>query len=238
MIYLFEDKEDDTLSLLYRRTLPEQVLKAVEYVNGNGNLVNRSRELIAAGERVLVILDTVPANKSIRDIYITLRKISRDNEYRLIVWNIVCAEYYFIKAFGKRNDLKVFRDSVCIDIVLSRLPYKGSSLISTEEDIIFSRTFEKFCKLYIYKNGGECVNETIAFFKEDCCCTDECTKISLDDKSDLYRKAYECIFEYEPSDEELWSIHRKLIERNNTMIQIYNDAGYLKINSYPVIREY
>ena len=91
MIYLFEDKEDDTLSLLFRRTLPEQVLKAVEYVNGNGNLVNRSRELIAAGERVLVILDTVPANKSIRDIYITLRKISRDNEYRLIVWNIVCA---------------------------------------------------------------------------------------------------------------------------------------------------
>ncbi len=29
MIYLFEDKEDDTLSLLFRRTLPERIQKSI-----------------------------------------------------------------------------------------------------------------------------------------------------------------------------------------------------------------
>ena len=103
MKYLFEDKAEDHLSRLFRYSLPDKTKRLLEYANGNGNLVNKAEQLLHAGEMVVVVLDTLPANKSIRDIYVALRRLSRQNDYRLIVWNILCAEYYFIKCFPKEN---------------------------------------------------------------------------------------------------------------------------------------
>ena len=85
MIYLFEDKLEDSLSKLFRYSLPDSVKDSIEYSDGNGNLVKRAEELLNQHETVVVILDTVPANKSIRDIYIALRRLSRQHDYRLIV---------------------------------------------------------------------------------------------------------------------------------------------------------
>lgn len=235
MKILFEDKKDDVLSKLFCESLPHEILEQIEYANGNGNLVKKAQELLQNGEEVLVILDTVPSNKSIRDIYVSLRRISRQSEYRLIVWNIICAEYYFIKAFGKMDKVKAFSNTKDLELVLERRPFGGASIIQTEEDHIFTKNFEKFCKLYILKNGADCVNQSGIFFIKDCICRDECDILPLIEKSTLYREAYQVVFG-ESSFEKLWEVHRKLLEEANEMILLYNSAGYLKINTYPVIR--
>lgn len=95
MIILMEDKEDDVLSLLFRYSLAEEMTKNIRYSNGNGNLVRIAEKLLKDGETVLVLLDTVPANKSIRDIYISLRRLSREYNFRLVVWNIICAILFY-----------------------------------------------------------------------------------------------------------------------------------------------
>lgn len=235
MKILFEDKKDDVLSELFRESLPKEIQERIEYANGNGNLIRKAQELLQSGGNVLVILDTVPSNKSIRDIYISLRRLSRQNEYRLIVWNIICAEYYFIKAFGSINRIKAFLDSKDLEIVLERKPFGGASIIQTEEDRIFTKNFEKFCKLYILKNGADCVNQSELFFAKDCICQDGCESLSLIEKSTMYRAAYQVLFEVS-SPEMLRATHRKLLEEANQMIQLYNSAGHLKINTYPIIQ--
>lgn len=159
MKFLFEDKKDDALSILLRESLPKEIQERIEYANGNGNLIKKAQELLQSGGEVLVLLDTVPSNKSIRDIYVSLRRLSRQNEYRLIVWNIICTEFYFIKAFGSMNQVKAFADAKDLEVVLERKPFAGASIIQTEEDRIFTKNFEKFCKLYILKNGADCVNQ-------------------------------------------------------------------------------
>ncbi len=236
MRYLFEDKADDYLSKLFRYSLPEGCQNLLEYANGNGNLVKKSEDMLKSGEIVVVILDTVPANKSIRDIYISLRRLSKLYEYRLIVWNIICAEYYFIDCFGKDNHLKAFRSNVDFDVVSEVKPYKNSILIQSEDDKAFSKTFEKFCKLYIMKNGGECIYPETTFYDSDCECDTECIPTLLADKSNAYRSSYGFAVDVKMDTETLWEIHRRLLKNVNGMIDRYNSAGYLQINPYPEIK--
>lgn len=235
MKYLFEDKEDDNLSVLFRQSLPENLQKMIEYSNGNGYLVSKSEELLKTGEMVVVILDTVPANKSIRDIYISLRRLSKQYEYRLAVWNIICAEYYFIKCFGKSSDLSAFENDIDFEIVVDVLPYKGSKIIQTEDDKAFTKTFEKFCKLYIMKNGGQCIYPESYFFENDCICDTECIKETLVNKSEAYRKAYGFLFIENDDIDVIWNIHRQLLQITNRAIEKYNQAGYLNVKAYPAI---
>lgn len=201
MKYLFEDKKDDYLSVLFRYSLPEKLSKMIEYSNGNGYLVSKSEELLKTGEVVIVILDTIPANKSIRDIYISLRRLSKQYEYRLVVWNIICAEYYFIECFGENSNL---------------------------------RAFEKFCKLYIMKNGAQCIYPESYFFDGDCTCDTECVKELLVNKSEEYRNAYEFSF-IENDIDAIWNVHRHLLQIANEAIEKYNQAGYLNLKAYPII---
>lgn len=235
MIYLFEDKLEDSLSKLFRYSLPDSVKDSIEYSDGNGNLVKRAEELLNQHETVVVILDTVPANKSIRDIYIALRRLSRQHDYRLIVWNILCAEYYFITAFGRDKNIEAFKSNQDYELISGILPYKESSLIETEEDKAFSKTFEKFCKLYLRKNGGQCIYPEDTFFTDDCRCATDCKKMKLKDKSENYRSAYKLFWNLESDMEKLWSLHKELLKITNDAIERYNTAGYQNIKVYPAI---
>lgn len=233
MIFLFEDKEDDKLSNLWRQSFTNEKIKIV-YANGNGCLIKVLEELLKQDDIIIVFLDTIPANKSIRDIYVEIRRMSRKNDFRIIVWNIVCAEYYFIKAFATMKDLKAFNSQTDLELILNKCSYRESKLIQNEEDKIFTKTFEKFCKLFIHKNGNECINKSKTFF-ELACKDNECLPLSLQEKSDLYRIAYECgVIEHITIDE-AWRIHRKLLQETNNMIEEYNNQGYLKIKTYPEI---
>ncbi len=236
MRYLFEDKADDSLSKLFRYSLPESVQHFIMYANGNGNFQRKAEELLQLGEIVIVILDTIPANKSIRDIYISLRRLSRQYDYHLVVWNILCAEYYFIRSFGGNRNLRAFEHDMDFEIVEGVLPYKDSMLIQTEEDRAFTKTFEKFCKLYVMKNGGECVYPENFFFEDDCQCTTNCLRMSLHEKSDAYRESYDFSLDCLEALDEAWHIHRQLLRITNEAIERYNQAGYLRIKAYPPIR--
>ena len=238
MKYLFEDKAEDKLSELFRYNLPETFKSIIEFSDGNGNLVRKAEELLKTGETVVVILDTIPANKSIRDIYIALRRLSRQNEYRLIVWNVICAEYYFIRRFGRDVRLKAFVKDTDFETVLRIRPYKESELIETEEDRAFTKTFEKFCKLYIKKNGGECIISPEAnFFSDDCGCNTDCDNLALTDKSREYREAYGFEIADENVSGALWDTHRRLLKAANAAIREFNKAGYLNIKEYPEIKD-
>lgn len=235
MIFLFEDKEEDTLSCLLRKSFDKSSIPFV-YANGNGRLVEKAIELLEKEDFIIVLLDTVPANKSIRDVYLSLRRLSRKNDFRIIVWNIVCAEYYFIKAFGEIDELKAFESTTDIDIIKLKHSYLESTLIATEEDRAFTKTFEKFCKLYILKNGGECVNKSKIFFLEDCVQNESCRNLSIVEKSKMYKREYECFDVSEYSIEEAWKIHEKLLAEANEMIEKYNYLGYKEILPYPTIK--
>lgn len=235
MILLFEDKEEDTLSCLLRKSFDTNSIPFV-YANGNGRLVEKATELLEKEDTIIVLLDTIPANKSIRDVYLALRRLSRKNDCRVIVWNIVCAEYYFIKAFGEVDELKAFESKTDIDIIKSRNSYVESSLIVTDEDRAFTKTFEKFCKLFILKNGGECVNKSKAFFLDDCGQNESCRSLSNAEKSEMYGREYGCFEISDWSIEEAWKIHRKLLDEANQMIEKYNYLGYKEILPYPSIK--
>jgi hypothetical protein len=181
------------------------------------------------------LLDTIPGNKSIRDVYVALRRLSRQNDFRVIVWNIVCAEYYFIKSFGNKHDLMAFTNNADFDIIRDKLSYKESVLISTDEDKAFTKTFEKFCKLYIIKNGGKCVNKTKDFFIDDCFKNELCINLTLDEKSEIYKNEYGC-FKERLSVEKAWNIHKYLLSEANMMIEKYNRMGYKEIQPYPSIK--
>ena len=236
MKYLFEDKENDSLSKLFRCSLPEHLQEMILYSDGNGNLVREAEKLLKVGETVVVVLDTIPANKSIRDIYISLRRLSRQYKYRLIVWNIICAEYYFIDCFGRNNNLRAFENDIDFEIAVNVQPYKESKLIQTEDDKAFTKTFEKFCKLYIMKNGGQCIYPKSYFFEDDYKCDTECVRESLNDKAEEYRKAYGFSLYRENDVDAMWNIHRQLLQIANDIIEKYNKAGYLNIKPYPEIR--
>lgn len=235
MIFLFEDKEEDTLSCLLRKTF-DMTSTPFVYANGNGRLVEKAMELLKKEDMIVVLLDTVPANKSIRDIYVSLRRLSRQNDFRIIVWNIVCAEYYFIKAFGELDEVKAFESNIDIDIIKTKSSYLESALIVTEEDKAFTKTFEKFCKLYIKKNGGKCVNISKMFFFDDCVQNELCKDLSIEEKSEMYKREYECFETGDCSVEEAWKIHDRLLAEANQMIEKYNHLGYKEILPYPSIK--
>jgi hypothetical protein len=220
--------------MLLRRTLDTDSVK-IMYSNGNGKLVEKATELLNQNDTIIVLLDTVPANKSIRDVYVALRRLSRQNDFRVIVWNIICAEYYFIKTFGNKHDLMAFTNNTDFDIVRDKLSYKESVLITTEEDKAFTKTFEKFCKLYIMKNGGKCINKTKTFFTDDCSDNELCINLTLDEKSEMYKNEYDC-FKERLSVEKAWNIHKHLLSEANMMIDKYNRHGYKKIQPYPSIK--
>ena len=236
MIFLFEDKEDDQLSCLWRKSFYNNDIRLV-YANGNGRLVEKAEELLKENDTIIVLLDTVPANKSIRDIYVALRRLSRKNEFRIIVWNIVCAEYYFIKAFAEQKDLRAFSSTIDISIIRNKESYQEGNLIIDDADKAFTKTFEKFCKLFILKNGGECINVSKAFFCENCSDNAVCRELSIDVKSFMYRREYG-IYEMENiTVEKAWEFHNKFLMEANNMIETYNKSGkYLEVRLYPVIK--
>ncbi len=98
MIVIFEDKMDDLLSNLFRSAYSNC---SFIYSNGNGNLETLVRHYLdSSDEFIMVYLDTIPDNKDTINIYKTLARISRRNNFRVIVMPIVCAEYYFISSLS------------------------------------------------------------------------------------------------------------------------------------------
>lgn len=86
MIYIFEDKEDDILSRLFRKSYSIEATNKFVYSNGNGRIIKTAEEYLKeTQEEICVFLDTIPGNDSIHRIYSVLRLMSMQNNFRIVV---------------------------------------------------------------------------------------------------------------------------------------------------------
>ena len=242
---LFEDKEDDLLSKLFRAAYPENITKYFKYCNGNAQLPIEAEKLLKTGEKVIVYLDSVPGNKHIIDVYNELYKLHMKYGNKLIVYNIVCAEYYFLKAFGRDKDICIKQED--LDIVLNRDIYYHSSVIQTTQDKAYAKNFEKYCKLVLMKNYSDCVRHSRGseenndingsygyFYEQNCKCIknyDSCVTRTLRQKALNYIRQYPClpsgyfgsennkILDYDG----IVLKHRQLVDSFNLFIDKYNN---------------
>lgn len=240
MKFIFEDFENDILSLLFKQAYqPESAAKFI-YADGNGNLEFEAKKALEESEDVIVVyLDTIPCNKDTIEIYGKLRELSILNDYRVIVLNVVCAEYYFIKSIYSSN---LFTNREGLDLCVNREFYLESALLKTKKDKNKAKTFEKFCKFILGHSLIDCArtknrNNDIfpSYYTKDCLCLnsiDNCTSKSLRDKAISYVRQYPCI----PSDgflgkhgkffelKDLWDLHRNLVNDYNHMAYRFMEA--------------
>lgn len=197
------------------------------FVKSNSQLYNKAEYFLNLGEDyIFIFMDMIPANRDIKRIYRKLRVLSHDNDNRVIVFPIVCSEYYFIRFLSNYSYLIVGSESV--DLCVNKDFYKKSKLLTgiSEE---YATSFEKFCKLLLIHQNVfiECLHSKKAvdnFYEIDCVCRgalNSCKDLSLAAKAIGYLSEFPCF----PSDiilsddildlDEVWGIHRRLVDEFN-----------------------
>lgn len=247
MIYLFEDNEKDLISILYKSIYGSNMIRNFRYCNGNGNLCKTTKdELNKHNDSIAVFMDTIPGNRDIIRIYNELKSLSLKSNNRVIVFPIVCSEYYFIKSILDKN---VIEDYTGIDICISKKPYFKSPLIQSEEDRRFCKNFEKYCKLILKKNLHNCAKHTSLnndkygiYYKSDCLCSSElasCKILDIEAKSFDLVKQYPCFPKLYTvtnlvkfSERDIIQIHRRLVDEFNSMVDIYTNEDIANIHKY------
>jgi hypothetical protein len=226
VIYVFEDKRDDVLSDFYRKAYPQDIGERFVYTNGNGNILDKVGKILElTNETIVVFLDFYPSNDSIVRIYKKLSHLSRNNNNRLVVMPIVCAEYYMLRLL-KKNDMIIDKRSV--DTALEFGLY--DEILVSDEDRKFCTTFEKYCKLVLMKSVKECVSTKgkCTYYREDCLCQmpadSECKENRLVDKASGYVGEYPCSPKGSYSSEknyqtidDIWNRHRELVDMFNNI---------------------
>lgn len=246
MIFVFEDNEEDIISKFFKKAYPDNIANTFVYAKGNGNIKSIVNNLlISTTDEIVVYLDTIPGNKETAKIYKALRDISIKSNYRLIILPLVCMEYYLIKAL---KDSQVMRDPTGVDICINKDLYFNSPLISSPDDKDFVKNFEKYCKLILIKNLKECASHsgktTVdcygAYYHNDCLCKykeADCIMERLLSKLSVFLSQFECIPEgsilnniRRLSVDNLWDIHRKLVQYYNEMVDYYINSGNIAVN--------
>ena len=215
MKVLFEDNENALLSKLFRRSYTDTSLFV--YTEGSSSIYNKVLEF-SNTERIFVYLDTIPGNSDLKKIYDNLKSLA-NSRGNMLIFPIVCSEYYFLRAFGDRNDHD-------INICVNKGNYFTTKTFALNSDC---NNFEKFCKDLIRDNVRNCMShdsrnkEYKAFYEMDCLCKfkdTSCKSLSLLEKSVMYLAEYDCV----PSRSngaiktpitDLYKIHIKLVDEFN-----------------------
>lgn len=241
MIFVFEDLRNDLLSRLFISAYNEE---SFIYTEGAGNLVNTvSKLLLENSEPIVVYIDTIPDNRETVRVYNNLRVLSKKNDFRVIVFPIVCAEYYFIKSLPEY----VFLSLSSVNKCKNKEFWGNSDLVESEADKKFVKNFEKYCKLILLKNVFDCVKHTRNselygyYYTKDCWCglmKDACKPERLLNKSLNYVYQYPVY----PSKnfkgsgktislDDAWLIHRTLVDEFNAMVNLYQKNDITKAYS-------
>lgn len=241
MIYVFEDHEEDIISKFFRKAYPDNKSKEFVYAKGNSNVDKIVENLLQiTNDTIVVYLDTIPGNKHTAEIYSKLRRKSQMEQYRIIVLPVVCMEYYLIKSLKDSQAMKCLTG---VEICINKGLYFNSALISTAEDKKFVKNFEKYCKLILIKNLKQCASHSGklteqcygAYYLNNCICQyaeDDCKREELKTKIHRYLSQFDCV----PMDniigngktlstDEIWDIHRKLVQEYNDMVEFYINSG-------------
>lgn len=240
-MYIFEDKRQDLFSQLFRSGYPADVGNSFIYTDGAGNLVLYVEQALEdkSQDDIYVFMDVVADNRETVRIYQKLRNLSIRNSYRIVVFPLVCSEFYFIQSIASREYLyNLISDNIkCgINICVNKEWYRDSPVIQTDLDREFTKSFEKYCKLLLLKESVflDCVRHSRGqdsqnsyygnYYLSDCPCTSpfhscivhKCLNKALD-----LLKRYPCIpsgtlyNERVLSENGIWDLHRCLVEAYN-----------------------
>lgn len=235
MIYIFEDNENADISVLFKEAYREynRNLKFI-YVMGNGRLYSEAKKQLELcnNEEVAVYMDMIPCNPDCAKIFRELSKLSRKNNYRVIIMPIVCAEYYMIKSLEDKD----FINDEHIKCINKEQHFKSDLLKNDNYAAKYCKNFEKYCK-YILKftSKRDCIKPMNVdkkirgeYYRQDCLCSkpdNECKSLSLINKSLALLSQYQ----YVPAltgrvTSDAWEIHRKLVEEYNNFVTKYREA--------------
>lgn len=70
--YIFEDEQDDVLSILFRHSYSiDYCNKYFHYACGNGKLVKMAKDILenSSDDKVAIFIDMIPGNDSCNDLY-------------------------------------------------------------------------------------------------------------------------------------------------------------------------
>lgn len=248
MLYIFEDKRDDMISRLFRYGYSNT--DRFIYAEGNGNIIKLlDKNIITNDEEVYIILDMIYDNPVTSKIYRELCKhIRRSNYVNTIIFPITCAEQLFIKSLDSSIINKDITYSMCIDI----LDYRESPIIETEQDRLFCKNFEKFCKLILIKDVADCAKHTRSsklygvYYNNPCLCDNKnnmCKSKSLTDKSISLLEQYPCIplglniaKGNKLSMGDCIKIHRDLVDKYNAIVHRFRTLYCDDISRYRYIQ--
>lgn len=247
MIYIFEDNSDADISVLYKKAYDKDIIHKFVYAEGNGRIKeNVNNYLSITSEKIVVFMDTIPGNKDCFRIYSELSYISRNNNYRVVVLPIICAEYYMIKSIKNKQ---LFIDKEEVDNCINKHPHILSKLLKYPDKAKYCRNFEKYCKYILkYNVNSDCLKPYSKekdingeYYRKDC----ECEKFDFKCKeSSLLNKAVNLLIEYKyvPSgsgiqavkdltEEELWDVHKILVDEYNQFVDVYKAADEDSFNN-------
>lgn len=204
--------------------------------------------LINTNDTIIVYMDMIPGNKDCITIYNRLKKVSKDNDFRVIIFPIVCAEFYMLKSI---KNTQLFIDYKEVLQCINKQPHILSKLMDSTDKAKYCKNFEKYCK-YLLKFGvkkhcikpyNKITDENGEYYRNSCLCelaTSECAMLNILDKSVQLLNQYR----YVPSgsyaknkrcmtDEEAWCVHKKLVENYNEFVENYRVADHKSsLNKY------
>ena len=111
----FEDHPDDSLSRLFKNGYLETVSFKFIYAKSvsNVNEIVKQKLRKATDEIIYIFMDLVPNNINLVQVYKKLSKKSQKSNYRIIVFPLVCAEYY-LYVHSKHTILDKEATNLCI----------------------------------------------------------------------------------------------------------------------------
>lgn len=242
MIYMFEDSDNDLLSRLFRASYSDETCKKFIYTSGAGKMLKEVPKLIQTDD-IAVFIDMLPDNANCKYTYNGLARLQSGNTNRLLIFPIICSEYYMIKyLYDYTNYIDRNKD---VNICLDKGDYRKSSVYiynGTE-----CKNFEHYCKVILRRYVLDCIKHTRfqdgiinsmygTYYENDCKCKnslDICSNLSLFDKSLRLLSEYKCV----PSDgtnnrrnrkcvdSSIVNIHRELVDDYNDMLNRYIKLG-------------
>ena len=255
MIYLFEDDKDELLSKLFLASYRDEALDRIKYCCGNAKLLDEAIGILRnTTENVACYLDSVPGNKQIIQIYKDLAQLSKDNSYRVIVFPIVCSEYYFIKSLC--NNTKYMEFNKDVSICINKGDFTKSDVFNDPVKGKICKNFEKYCKVILLNYVRDCINISRgypienekygAYYTEDCICKfgdSACRRVTLIEKSIQLLSEYDCVpsgsiksVKTPISNDGVWDIHRKLVDEFNSFNTFYKNNVKMKNAQYAMMK--
>lgn len=252
MIYIFEDNSNADISKLFRVGYTEDIHKKFVYAQGNGNITKYVMQNIYKEDFIIVYMDMIPGNLDCVTIYKDLRTLSYENNFKIIVIPIVCAEYYMLKSL--KDKMYLFKDENEVRRCIDKVPHISSKIAKDDRYKNYCKNFEKYCKILLkFETTKECIkpfnikeSKNGQYYREDCICeinSELCTNDSL------ISKCYKLWLEYKyipfrgiidkeknVNIEGSWEAHRELVEQYNNFVSEYRKLDTNNLSKYKFIK--